>query len=91
MLDDITLALLGDHDAAQRVTERGELLPCPCGGQAERKGPPSNFAYRVSCVKCRMNTGGCKTKEEADKKWNTRAPVLTPVQLAVLERETEKS
>lgn len=28
-MDDITLALLGDREAQERVTERGELLPCP--------------------------------------------------------------
>ncbi|QUO37939.1 hypothetical protein KFE19_16590 [Dysosmobacter sp. Marseille-Q4140] len=32
MMDDCTLALLGDRAAADRITERGELLPCPCCG-----------------------------------------------------------
>ena len=84
MLDDRTLALLGDKAAQERITERGELLECPCGGKAERKGPPANFAYRVACVRCRMNTGGCKTQEEADKKWNHRASILTETQIALL-------
>lgn len=36
MLDDKILAMLGDKAAADRLTERGELLPCPfCGGDAE--------------------------------------------------------
>lgn len=81
VLTDETLALLGDRAAQERITERGELLPCVCGGSPERKGPPGNFAYRVACTVCRMNTGGCKTQEEADKKWNTRAPILTPEQI----------
>ena len=30
---DETRALLGDHEAAKRLTEAGVLLPCPsCGG-----------------------------------------------------------
>lgn len=34
MLDDRTLALLGDKAAQGRITERGELLACPfCGGE----------------------------------------------------------
>ena len=81
MLTDIQLALLGDRAAQERITERGELLPCGCGGSPERKVPPGNLAYRVACPVCRMNTGGCKTQKEADKKWNTRAPVLTPEQI----------
>ena len=33
-MDDKTLALLGDHEAAQRLTEAGVLLPCPFCGKA---------------------------------------------------------
>lgn len=33
-MNDITLALLGDHAAQERITERGELLPCPLCGSA---------------------------------------------------------
>ena len=28
---DVKRALLGDHEAARRVTEQGVLLPCMCG------------------------------------------------------------
>lgn len=31
-MDDIKLALLGDHEAARRLTDAGVLLPCMCGG-----------------------------------------------------------
>lgn len=35
-MTDIKKALLGDREAQERVTERGELLPCwRCGGVAE--------------------------------------------------------
>lgn len=33
-MDDIKLALLGNHEAARRLTEAGVLLPCPgCRGE----------------------------------------------------------
>lgn len=37
MLTDIQRAMLGDHDAAARLTERGELLPCRCGATPTAK------------------------------------------------------
>ena len=34
-MDDVKLALLGDKEAARRLTEAGVLLPCPfCGADA---------------------------------------------------------
>ena len=34
-MNDIQRAMLGDHDAAARLTERGVLVPCPfCGNDA---------------------------------------------------------
>ena len=34
-MNDVKCALLGDHEAAKRLTDAGVLLPCPmCGGQA---------------------------------------------------------
>ena len=33
-MDDKTRALLGDHEAAKRLTDAGVLLPCMCGGKA---------------------------------------------------------
>ena len=33
-MDDIKLALLGNQEAAKRLTDAGVLLPCMCGGKA---------------------------------------------------------
>ena len=33
-MDDIKLALLGNHEASKRLTDAGVLLPCMCGGKA---------------------------------------------------------
>ena len=49
MNDDIRLALLGDHEAAKRVTEQGVLLPCPwCGSGVKLRKTSSK--YRTSPV-----------------------------------------
>ena len=103
MLDDITLALLGDRDAAQRVTERGELLPCHCGGIAkivcfEKRGIPfgdMGYLAEIKCPECwaELRRWALKkewAKEVATKCWNTRAPMLTPVQFAILNRLEEE-
>ena len=38
MMTGIQKAMLGDKEAAERLTEKWELLPCPCcGGQAKFK------------------------------------------------------
>lgn len=95
MLDEKTLALLGDHDAAQRMTERGELLPCPfCKCNPALEEGFGSFDYRCNTDGCRGSSyssygddGGDLTyssEYEARKAWNTRAPLLTPVQLALL-------
>lgn len=44
-MTDETLALLGDRDAQARITERGELLPCPlCGGNAELRRTSGGYS-----------------------------------------------
>lgn len=77
-MDDKTLALLGDLDAAERLTAAGVLLECPfCGGNAEEQ---DNWIF---CITCGVGYEEFNP-EESRKAWNTRAPVLTPAQLALL-------
>lgn len=91
----ITRALLGDREAQEAFTARGELLPCwRCGGQAEIEelhtgGKP---IYAAVCKNHYCGAYGCAyaTESEAAGYWNTRAPMLTPAQMAMLERETGK-
>lgn len=96
-MDDRTLALLGDRAAQERVTERGELLPCPkCGGEVEEHGPedwkptwhdpdsggdPVNYVCKCGLAFCI----GSYDYHETMKAWNTRAPILTPEQIKRLE------
>lgn len=45
VLTDTQRALLGDRSAQERITERGELLPCPfCGGNAELKRTSGGYS-----------------------------------------------
>lgn len=74
-MDDRTLAILGDRAAQERITERGELLPCPYCGNA-----PIIEDNLVFCGFCGMGY------EELDagvskRFWNTRAPILPPEQI----------
>ena len=80
MLSEKERALLGDREAQEAFTARGELLPCPyCGGEAEEQ---DNWIFCIAC--------GVGYEEfdpaESRKAWNTRAPLLTPTQMEVLGR-----
>ena len=72
-MDDRTLALLGDPAAQERITERGELLPCPfCGNKNIRT---SNWGmWRCWCPECFGKSEDTLWERDAVKHWNTRAP-----------------
>ena len=90
-MDDKILALLGDRSAQEQITERGELLPCQCGGNAElvfqKRGSLllyKNNLYTVECKKCGMSSTVCIGNETAIRNWNTRAPILSESDLKKL-------
>ena len=112
MMDDKTLALLGDRAAAERLTEAGVLLECPCcGGTAALaygSGPYYMFNVRVKCKTCWQqtapafygNNGTIKIEEAHEygkdkarllvmRRWNARAPILTPTQIDLLQISSE--
>lgn len=71
-MDDKTLAMRGDKEAQRRITERGELLPCPfCGGNGSVKGERAYVKW-VQCERCLSETGTEETEKEAIESWNTR-------------------
>lgn len=98
MLDEKTRALLGDREAQEAITARGELLPCFCGRNPNLSTTALSSAPGVyATLQCDcgiiMNVYGEVTTETALKlirKWNHRAPLLTPTQMAMLKRETGK-
>ena len=61
---DIKLALLGDREAAKRLTDAGVLLQCPkCGGSARfevttrsERGTTRGWMFQVGCSGCTYRT-----------------------------------
>lgn len=88
MDNDVRAALLGDHEAAKRLTEKGALLPCPwCGRVPDVEYDTMEpFEYVVFCGDCGVMPSTSEDEKVARKIWNTRAPVLTPEQIEALER-----
>ena len=96
-MTDITLALLGDHEAAKRLTKQGVLLPCPCCKHEAvliyGLGLYSMFSVRAKCKYCGQQTNKViyddGRKGEATKlvtrRWNTRAPILSAEEMEMLE------
>lgn len=98
-MTDIQRAMLGDHEAAKRLTEQFELLPCVCGGKLSETGALCNYAKKtltlnLKCKKCgttvRFKAAWSENPiHDAFLAWNTRAPLLTPEQIEMLERMVE--
>ena len=91
MMDDIKLALLGDHEAAKRLTDAGERLPCPFCGSTEIivfQNEKDSTKQWASCMDC-LSFGSCRTsKYAALLAWNTRAPILSAEELKKVEEIT---
>ena len=79
---DKTRALLGDHEAAKRLTEAGVLLACPfCKGHVRRVIGFGGLNF-FKCKKCGAvvsfdNDYYNTHKNEAITAWNTRASILS--------------
>lgn len=88
MLDDKTLALLGDRAAQERLTEAGVLIPCAhCGGtEILEASSMRSIWYFCSSDGCEAIGPAACNEYEARLAWNTRAGVLTLEQLAALEK-----
>ena len=94
MMNEIERALLGDKEAARRLTEKGVLLGCPhCGKAAYISVDPEcepdsmgrKWAYTVVCGTCCATSGLCFSAEMARLAWNTRAPILSAEEMEMLE------
>ena len=88
-MDDIKRALLGNKEAAKRLTDAGVLVPCAmCKGEArlntwrleaQRKNPAV-----VKCSKCGLETRVYDRIKDARLAWNTRAPILSSEEMEML-------
>lgn len=84
-MTDIQKAMLGDKQAQERVTERGEMLPCPiCGGTDVKMCYVMGDLW-FQCNKCGCGCGFRSSEKAARKDWNTRPAMLTPEQIKRLE------
>ena len=98
-MDDVTLALQGNKEAAKRLTDAGVLVPCPyCGGK-----PTTRIRVKAECIEMEVKCFNCGTNKfyqveicdtefnkltsgmtQAIKAWNTRAPILSESELKKL-------
>lgn len=77
-MDDIKLALLGNKDAAKRLTDAGVLVPCPrCGKAGVLHSIDNCKTIYAACPVCGIMTRAYKGHEQARLAWNTRAPILS--------------
>ena len=77
-MDEIRRALLGDKEAAKRLTEKGVLLPCPmCGGEVRLRRVSSSYTtspttimdkWTVECPNGCVRNNVCESKIFQDEK-----------------------
>lgn len=88
-MDDIKLALLGNKDAAKRLTDAGVLVPCPrCGKAGVLHSIDNCKTIYAACPVCGIMTRAYKGHEQARLAWNTRAPILSAEELKKVEEIT---
>ena len=99
MNKDIRAAMLGDHEAAKRLTETGyftasgdlSLDSCPfCGSSDvtyERYLHTAGYRWRVVCTSCMasIDPGYAQQRSMVQRMWNTRAPILSESEMKKLE------
>ena len=85
MNKDIRAAMLGDHEAAKRLTDAGVLVPCPgCGGNDLKEHYVCGDHF-VACKACGWTGPMKNSPTESRLAWNTRAPILSAEEMEMLE------
>ena len=86
-MTDIQKAMLGNREAAKRLTDAEVLLPCPfCGGKGAIENDRCDApCWLVYCVDCGVYPELCWTEQEARLAWNTRAPILSESEMEMLD------
>ena len=85
-MDDVKLAMLGNREAAKRMTDAGVLLPCAhCRESGVLDSDHIMGIFWILCTGCGMQTEAFVTEEEACLAWNTRAPILSAEEMEMLE------
>ena len=103
-MDDIKLAMLGNREAAKRLTDAGyfkasgdlALCRCPfCGSEDvvyERYLHTAGYRWRVVCTSCMasIDPGHAQQRSTVQRMWNTRAPILSESEMKKLSEGGEK-
>ena len=82
--------MLGDHEAAKRLTDKGVLVPCPfCGGDVRRVIGVMGLNF-FKCKGCGAvasfdNDYFNAHPNEARLVWNTRVPILSESEMEMLD------
>ena len=85
-MDDVKLAMLGNHEAAKRLTDAGVLVPCPmCGKVGVLHSIDGCQTIYAACPSCGLMTRAYKGHKKARLAWNTRAPILSAEEMEMLE------
>lgn len=95
-MDEVRLAMLGDKAAQERLTARGELLPCQCGGLVSMNvkktaiGRKTFYRARIVCPFCWIEMAVfSEVKENARLEiiriWNDRKKLLSKKEFKALE------
>ena len=84
-MTDIVKAMLGDHEAAKRLTNAGVLVSC-CGAAPNLRRFMGLKAWAVECsVNGHIhNTPLCDSEYKARLARNTRAPILSAEEMEIL-------
>ena len=63
-MNDVKRALLGDHEAAKRLTDAGVLVPCPmCGATIDRQAEKDTLSiHNAVVVSCKQRFTTLKKK-----------------------------
>ena len=85
-MTDTEKALLGNKEAAKRLTDAGVLVPCCCGNDAHIKHD-GDRGYKVCCgnLTCGNETLWWGDKGTAIRVWNTRAPIMRESEMEMLD------
>ena len=94
-MDDIKLALLGDHEAAKRLAQSGIVIPCPICGDVDccisditgdEPYVPERWSLHHFCkgIEAFISVYG-RSAEKCIETWNTRAPILSAEEMEILE------
>jgi len=88
-VDDYRRALLGDHEAAKRLTDAGALVPCSWCGKTPTEDDLfyrwGKYSFFHDCKKAGAMRIEGKTRFDVYLAWNTRAPILSAEEMEMLE------